>query len=171
VAGFCDVMKLLFLNKPGNSLKYESDSEITSCPVASYSCLKALVEFNNEKHNDIIKKGADFFISNNYFIRSKKKLFCGNRVDFARYGYPVMSQYDYLSGLIIVSSIKTSGNSINGELFNSIIKKQNQDGSWNCENRLQGMINQKSEKSRWTTLNAIRFINLVVEKESQLEKA
>ncbi len=159
-AGFCDVMKLILFKKTGNGLKHENDIEVSSCPVASYYCLKALVEADNPVHKEKIKKGAAFFIQNDYFIKSKEKLFCGNRVNYENLGYPVMSQYDYLSGMILVAKTKTSETINNGELFNSIIKKQNGDGSWNCENKLQGMIIEKYGKSRWVTLNSVRFITL-----------
>ena len=61
VAGFCDVLKLVFLNRPGNGLKHETDPEVSSCPVASYSCLKALVQSNDNSTKDTIKKGVEFF--------------------------------------------------------------------------------------------------------------
>ena len=170
-SGFCDVMKLVFLNKTGSGLKYESDSEIPSCPIASYSCLKALIQSDKNQVEDSINKGADFFIKNNCFIKSKDRLFCGNSVNFEKIGYPVMSQYDYLSGMILLSEIANHDYSKTGALFNSIIRKQNPDGSWNCENRLQGMIKDKPLKSRWVTLNAIRLINVIEKAENQFEKA
>ena len=77
-----------------------------------------------------------------------------------------MSQYDYLSGLILLSHIDKSNNVKTGELFNSIIRKQNSDGSWNCENSLNGMIKQKNRKSRWTTLNAVRLIKGIADQEN-----
>jgi len=171
IAGFCDVMKLVFLNKAGNSLKHENDIKITSCPVASYSCLKALIEFSSKSDDITVNKGAEFFLRNNFFINTSQKLFCGNRVDFKKPGYPLMSQYDYLSGMVLLSQIHSTDNFNTGTLFNSIMKKQNQDGLWNCENKLQGMIKEKNIKSRWTTLNALRLINAIVEKENQLENA
>jgi len=171
VAGFCDIMKLVLLNKTGNGLKYETDNRISSCPVASYSCLKALIQSENNSSKNIINKGAYFFYRNNFFINTKEKLFCGNRTSFEKIGYPLMSQYDYLSGMILLSGIENHDYSKTGELFNSIIKKQNHEGSWNSENRLQGMIIEKTLKSRWVTLNALRLINLIVEEENQFEKA
>lgn len=171
MAGFCDVMKLVFLNKAGKGLQHENDEKITSCPVASYSCLKALIGLNRKSDDNTIKKGAEFFLRNNFFISTRQKLFCGNRVSFDKPGYPLMSQYDYLSGMVLLSEINSSDNSKTGTLFNSIIKMQNQDGSWNCENKLQGMIKEKNLKSRWTTLNALRLIYTIVEKENQLENA
>lgn len=160
VAGFCDVMKLVFLNKSGSGLKYENIEDVSSCPVASYSCLRALVYLNDFSHKNIVKKAAEYFLKNNFFISRQKRILCGNSVNFAKIGYPVMSQYDYLSGLILLSGIMENGININDELFNNIIKKQNDDGTWNCENRLPGMIKEKEEKSRWTTLNAMRLIYL-----------
>jgi len=171
VAGFCDVMKLVFLNKSGNGLKYENNTAVSSCPVASYSCLKSLIQADKNEFVDLIKKGVDYFLFNNFFINSKEKLLCGNRVNFQKTGYPVMSQYDYLSGLILVSKSGTGDNSKYGEFFNYIIKKQNIDGSWDCENNLQGMIKETKGKSRWVTLNAIKLINNVMEMEDQFAKA
>jgi hypothetical protein len=166
VTGFCDVMKLVFLNSSGNGLKHENDNRVSSCPVASYSCLKALVQAGDNSYNDIITKGADFFIRNNFFIQSKEKVFCGNRVSFKNAGYPVMSQYDYLSGITLISQTGNVGNYKFSELFNHIIKKQNLDGSWDCENNLQGMIKEKKGSSRWVTLNAVKFISNILEKEN-----
>jgi len=160
VAGFYDVIKLVFSNKTGNGLKHEDNENISSCPVASYSCLKALVQSNNNLYNASVRRAVDFFIENNFFIDSGKKLLCGNSIEFCKLGYPIMSQYDYLSGLNLVLETKSNKETGHGELFNNIIKKQNRDGSWNCENRLNGMIKEKSLKSRWTTFNALKLINI-----------
>ncbi len=165
-AGFCDVIKLIFLNSSGNGLKYENDQKISSCPVASYSCLKALVQAENNDYNDTIKKASEFFINNNFFINSVMRLRCGNNVNYNKAGYPLMSQYDYLSGLVLVSETGNFENSLFGELFNHIIKKQNIDGSWDCENTLHGMIKEKKGKSRWVTLNAVKFINKILDREN-----
>lgn len=161
VAGFGDAMKLIFFNKTGNGLKYENDANVSSCPVASYSCLKAIAQSNSNSCKDTIDKGINFFIKNNFFINSKDKLFCGNNINYSKLGYPVMSQYDYLSGYVLVLNAKPLTDIVNVELFNGIVKKQNPDGSWNCENRFNGMIYEKSEKSRWTTLNALRMISII----------
>lgn len=171
VAGFCDIMKIILLNKSGNGLKHEKEHTIPSCPIASYSCLNAIIQSDNKTFNETIDKGADFFIRNNFFIKTNKKMQCGINVDFEKLGYPVMSQYDYLSGLILISKTGKYNCFKNGELFNRIIKKQNLDGSWNIENRFQGMMNEKSGRSRWTTMNVLRLLNKVVEQENQLEKA
>jgi len=164
-------MKLVFLNKSGNGLKHENDGNIPSCPVASYSCLQALIQSGNKIVTKQVEKGAGFFINNNFFTMKNEKLQCGINVEFAKFGYPVMSQYDYLSGLVLISKTEKYNSYKNGELFNRIIKKQNQDGSWDSENRLQGMVYEKSRKSRWTTLNVLRLLSKIVEQEDQFEKA
>ena len=166
VAGFCDVMKLIFFRKSGSGLKYESDENVPSCPVATYSCLKALIELNYPKHNDLILRGLDFFIKNHFFMNLKNKIFCGNPLNPQQAGYPVMSQYDFLAGLILASKTEKWNVPVAGELFNTLIKKQNPDGSWNCGNNLPGMIIEKYSRSRWTTLNALRVINEIVKKEN-----
>lgn len=171
VSGFCDVMKLIFLKKSGDGLKYESDDKIPSCPVASYTCLKAILESNPDKHRDVLKPALDFFIKNNFFMNRDNKIFCGNSIYPGKIGYPVMSQYEFLAGLILSSKTEKWNNIVTGELFNEIIKKQNPDGSWNCENNLQGMIKEKHLSGRWVTLNALRLINNIVKKENQFENA
>jgi len=167
VAGFCDVMKLVFLKKIGTGLKYESDENVPSCPVASYSCLKALLESSSLQYNDMILRGIDFLIKNRFFINLKNKLLCGNALNPHKTGYPVMSQYDFLSGLVTASKTEKWNDPVTGELFNSIIKKQNPDGSWNYENILPGMIKGEKDRSRWITLNALRLISEVIKKENQ----
>jgi len=167
--GLCNVMKLILLNKSGNGLKYESDNKIPSCPVASYTCLKALIQYNQSDIN-IINRGIEYFFKNNFFVKKNQKVLCGNKVSFEKLGYPIMQQYDFLSGMILISRFERYNSKI-GELFNTIIRKQNRDGTWNCENRSTGMINEKSGKSRWVTLNALRLINSISDQEHQLEKA
>lgn len=166
VAGFCDVLKLIFFNSSGNGLKYENDCNVQSCPVASFSCLKALVQAGNNNYKDIINKGSEFFIKNHFFINSREKLRCGNTINFNKAGYPLMSQYDYLSGLVLVSETVNIDNSIISEMFNHIIKKQNIDGSWDCENNLDGMIRERKGRSRWVTLNALKFISNILSREN-----
>ena len=167
VAGFCDVMKLVFLRKSGSGLKYESDEKFPSCPVATYSCLKAITEIKSSDYNEPVLRGIDFFIRNRFFINTKNKYICGNMINPERIGYPVMSQYDFLSGLVQVSGTDAWNNPVIGELFNLIIKKQNQDGTWSCENNLKGMIKDRPDRSRWTTLNALRLIKNITDKENQ----
>ncbi|MCL1865759.1 MAG: hypothetical protein FWF73_08125 [Spirochaetes bacterium] len=163
--GVCNVLKLILLNKSDNGLKYESDNKIPSCPVASYTCLKALIQ-SDQSNMDVINRGIEFFLKYNLFVRKKQKVLCGNRVSFEKLGYPIMSQYDFLSGMILISKFEKYNSKI-GELFNSIIRKQNRDATWNCENRSPGMINEKPMKSRWVTLNALRLINSISKQEYQ----
>lgn len=167
VAGFCDVMKLVFFNRPGGGLKHETSGKIPSCPVASYTCLRALIEACNAPLDDTIMKGAGFFSNNNLFYSSSRKIFCGTGTDFKKPGYPVMSQYDYLSGMILLSAIKnTKYKTV--PFFNSIIKMQNVDGRWKCENNSRGMIREKGISSRWVTLNVLKLMKLIADEENQL---
>lgn len=167
VAGFCDVMKLVFLRKSGTGLKYESDESIPSCPVATFTCLKAVIDYNSPDHCDLISSGIDFLIKNHFFINPGNKIICGNKIDPGSIGYPIMSQYDFLSGLVTVSKTGKWNHPVAGELFNNVIKNQNPDGTWNCSNNLPGMIKEKPGKSRWVTFNALRLINEIVKKENQ----
>ena len=167
VAGFCDVMKLIFLRKTGSGLKNESDEKIQSCPAATLSCLESLIAFNPGAHNESVLHATEFFIKNRFFINMKDKIICGNKTDPENTGYPVMAQYDFLAGLVSVSKTGKWNHPAAGELFNTVIKNQNPDGTWNCSNNLPGMIKEKPGRSRWVTLNALRLINGTVKKENQ----
>ena len=52
------------------------------------------------------------------------------------------------------------------EMFNTVLKKQNNDGTWNNERRVPGLIQEKKGKSRWITYNALKFLVKISEKES-----
>lgn len=168
VAGLGNVLKLVLFNKSDINTSSGINQNQSSCPVASYTCLRALIKSNSESYKDAIEKGFEYFIRNNFFSEIKGKILCGNSVRFDMLGYPIMTQYDYLSGMLLAVKY---GKNISSSIFNSIIKKQNPDGSWNNENSANGMIDEKKGRSRWVTLNALRIMDEVIKRENQFENA
>ncbi len=171
LAGICDQFKLILLNRPGKGLTRESDDAVTSCIYATIACSMALAEYRNKtgsRVNDpIMKKAAEFFLKRSLFKNSSKEPIkprsSWNR-DFRLLGYPVLSQYDILYGLLFIARAGFLGDRRAGEAFNLVISKQNGDGTWNMENARTGMMHgnepkkHTGKKSKWVTLQVMRLL-------------
>jgi hypothetical protein len=88
----------------------------------------------------------------------------GQSADLSSLGYPVMSQYDILYGLLVVARAGFLNDPRTGEAFNRLISKQNDDGTWGMENFSAGMLLRDKRKnkfhrrkSKWVTLNSLRL--------------
>ncbi len=171
LAGICDQFKLILFNKPGKGLSRESNDKVNSCIYATIACSMALVEYRCKTgsygNDDIIKKAADFFLKRSLFKNSRNEPIKPRSTwnsDFRLLGYPVMSQYDILYGLLFIARAGFIGDRRAGEAFNLIISKQNNDGSWNLENAQTGMLfgnearKHIGKKSKWVTLQAMRLL-------------
>jgi hypothetical protein len=170
--GAPDVMKLIFIKKPGNGHLDDPDVRIPSCPVATCSCMSALVESKNNNYSEAITRAAVFLSSLDLSGKSGKcRTRCGLSIDPVKPGYPVMSQFDQISVLQLLTAAGLSDSGRGGELFNHIMQFQGSEGRWQSLNSNQGMIPEKKGESRWVTLNALRMIKAVTDKENQLEKA
>jgi len=173
LAGTCDQLRLIYLNRPGSGLKRESDPNVTSCFYATIACSMALAYFKSKTGSSVydghIMKASDFFLnrsmfknSNNQPIKPKNNW---NR-DFRMLGYPVISQYDILYGLLFIARAGRFNDRRTGEAFNLIISKQNNDGTWNMENAQTGMLygnearSHIGRKSKWVTLQVLRLLKL-----------
>ncbi len=176
VSGICDQMRLLFLNKPGNGINRESDTSVKSCFYATASCAMALLEYRDRTDSAMyhpqIMAAAEFFLRRSLYknrnsepIHPRKSW---NR-DFRMIGYPVMSQYDILYGLLIIARAGKISDGRTGDAFNIVISKQNQDGTWNLENHGTGMMegNRKDRglflKNKWITLQVLRLLRYITE--------
>lgn len=171
LAGICDQFKLVLLNKPGRGLSRESNEQVTSCIYATIACSMALIEYRvksgSSSNDGIIKKAAEFFLKRSLFKNSRNEPIrprsTWNR-DFRLLGYPVMSQYDILYGLIFIAMAGFLGDRRAGEAFNLVMSKQNDDGSWNMENAQTGMMygnearTHTGKKSKWVTLQVMRLL-------------
>jgi len=170
--GSSDIIKLIIVKKSGNGHLDDPDVRIPSCPVATFACLGALIETRKEEYKNAITRAALFLLSINLNLKDKKcETRCGLSIDPMKPGYPVMSQFDSISLLRLLTSADLWNRSRGGELFNFVMKLQGSDGRWQLLNTSQGMIPEKKGNSRWVTLNAIRTIKAVSYKENQLEKA
>jgi hypothetical protein len=173
LAGTCDQLRLIYLNRPGGGLRREPDPHVTSCFYATIACSMALLHFRSRTgssaYSGHITKASDFFLNRSLFknsgnqpIRPKNNW---NR-DFRLLGYPVISQYDILYGLLFIARAGRLNDRRTGEAFNLIISKQNSDGTWNMENAQTGMLygnkarSHVGRKSKWVTLQVLRLLTL-----------
>ncbi|HOT43372.1 MAG TPA: prenyltransferase/squalene oxidase repeat-containing protein [Spirochaetota bacterium] len=173
LAGMCDQFRLILFNRPGKGLARESNNAVKSCFYATIACSMALAEYaekTGSRANDhILKKAADFFLKRSLFKNSGNEPIrprsSWNR-DFRLLGYPVMSQYDILYGLLFIARAGFLGDRRAGEAFNLVMSKQNGDGTWNMENARTGMMygnepkKHAGKKSNWVTLQVMRLLKL-----------
>jgi hypothetical protein len=171
LAGLCDQLKLVLLKKPGNGLRREKDPDVTSCFFATIACSMALVEFSRTtgfgSYHESIVKAAEFFLKRSLFKNTRNEPIVTrsswNR-DFRLLGYPVLSQYDILYGLLFVARAGLINDRRTGEAFNLIMSKQNNDGTWDMENIQTGMLKDDTvkspagKKSKWVTLQVLRLL-------------
>ncbi len=171
LAGICDYGRFILLNKPGKGLRRENDTTVPSCIAATIACSYALIEYRDRyelyDHDRFIEKGAQFILSYNIENRRSMTLSCmatDNR-DFTLLGYPILSQYDIVYGLLFLarSGYYTDLRTSSG--FNLVISKQNPNGTWNLENAQTGMMYREMKKppvgrmNKWVTLNVLRLLS------------
>lgn len=168
---FRDQLKLLLFKRTGKGCVRDDNKEIPSCIYATASCAMALLEYNKTSTNcsvsSHLEKIHDFYRKRIYNTISASSVPRKNHLwdeDFSLLGYPVLSQFDILNGLIFSfeNGFIHDPETINA--FNLIISKQNVDGSWNRECLRSGMIHnpaehtRRSTKDKWVTLNALRLL-------------
>lgn len=171
VGGLLDMFRFFFFNKPGKGLERESDTFIPSCPYASLACARALSLYNRYESSlqltESINRAAEFFLEKRLYNFDNKPLY-NSRLksyqDFTRLGYPVLGQYDILSGLVFITEAGYFNDPRAADAFNIIMGKQNDDGTWNSESYNTGMVrkdasgNKKDGASKWVTLNVLRML-------------
>jgi hypothetical protein len=171
LAGICDQLKLVLLKKPGSGLRREKDQDVTSCFFATIACSMALVEARHlagpNLYNNSIRKAAEFFLKRSLFKNTRNQPVATrtswNR-DFRLLGYPILSQYDILYGLLFIARADFFNDRRTGEAFNLIMSKQNNDGTWSKENDQTGMMksddmkHQADNKNKWVTLQVLRLL-------------
>ena len=157
--GICDTIKLTLFKKAGNGLSREKDTSVSSCFYASIACAQALV-LTQEPKSTALQRAADFFLNRKLFrgrsgapIVPKR----GWNKDFRLLGYPLLCQYDILSGLNFIADAGRINDDRTGEAFNLFMSKQRDDGSWPYESFGTGMLFPKKneEENLWLTLRAL----------------
>jgi hypothetical protein len=171
VSGLRDALALVLFRRSGSGTGRDGDAAVPSCPFASVACATALSLARGHRIDETARAmdhAAEFFLNNKMFTGAKKHaLPCRyerpRTRDRSLLGYPVLSQYDILYGLIFVARTGRLNDPRAAEAFNIIIKKQNDDGSWTIENASTGMLFKKRKKgiekemNKWVTLNALRL--------------
>jgi len=169
--GIRDLVKVFLFKKNGTGLIREHNDNIPGCPVATLSCIRALAAADDPSYKQSIEEGCRFLLNNSCFMHGSTTLPCGLTITPLKNGYPVMSQYDILSVMNELSHTSLWDHPLCGTLFNRIIKKQSPEGTWELENTSRGMVPGRRTKDRFVTLNVLRLLKSISEKENQLEKA
>ena len=170
-SGICDSFNLMVFKKPGSGLKSENDLSKESCPVASAACILALIESGVSEHIEAVNRGAEFFLARLSLYEKKRYILqCGQSITLNAEGYPVMTQVDPVSILSIIFHSDLWNDKRSGLLFNRVMKKQKPAGIWESNNSFPGMVKGKGA-DRWVTLNVLRMLKILTEKENQLSKA
>ena len=170
LAGACDQLRLVLFRRSGNGLTREGDTSVTSCFYATIACALALCAYRavdpSEAVDRAVGSAAEFFLRRSLFRSSQGtpiRPHDGNR-DFRLLGYPVLSQYDILHGLLFIAHAGLIHDPRCGEAFNIVISKQNPDGTWNMESFATGMLegdgSRRIRKSKWVTLKALRLLTI-----------
>jgi len=172
LAGIRDLFCLMLFNRAGKGLSREDDRGVTSCFYATIACANALAEYGRKNDSTVVKgaagRAAEFFLKRELYKNSEgyplRPRWEWNR-DFRLLGYPVMSQYDILYGLLFIARAGFSSDPRAGNAFNLVMSKQNTDGTWNLENAQTGMLYGNGrppigEKNKWVTLNALRLLKM-----------
>lgn len=170
ISGAFGMLNFMLLQRSGDCAARDADESVPSCPYASIACLMALLESASThlRAGDAIRRAAEFFLANRMFCSGKswrKGLPCvtgWRRGDMVRIGYPVLSQYDVLYGLVGIARAGYFNDARTGEAFNAVMSRQNPDGTWNMERAAQGMLvsgrRAVGKKNKWVTLNAMRLL-------------
>ncbi|HPS56514.1 MAG TPA: hypothetical protein PK514_00275 [Spirochaetota bacterium] len=165
-SGFCDVMKMFLIKHAGSGISREVDTSIPSCPVATLSCIRALSVSGISAYIPRIETGAAFLLGSSALSSTDRLLYCGLNLHPQKSGYPVMTQFDSITALMEIFNTTLWNDAKCAGLFNNIMKKQTADGRWKLENNSRGMTPEGKGENRLVTLNVMRLLKRLSEKES-----
>ena len=157
---------MFILKRAGSGIKREGAPGAASCPVATLSCVRALSASGDPSYKESIEAGLRFIINGSFLSLKQKALHCGLIVNPRKLGYPVMTQFDSLTALIEISDTVLLNDPVYAGSFNSIMKKQAINARWKLEDNSRGMIPSAKGENRMVTLNVLRLLKKVVERES-----
>ena len=135
-----------------------------SCHMGVVKALKALAEIPAEKRSagviGTIERGVEYMLKHHIYKRSHN-LGKVSKPGWLRLGFPLMYQTDVLEILGILTSLGCRDLRMQ-EAIDLVLSKQDENGMWLLENtfngRFQTSIEQKGERSKWVTLNALRAL-------------
>jgi hypothetical protein len=135
-----------------------------TCHMGVVKALKALAEIPiNKRSKDVMKtvnQGAEYLLIHHIYKESHnlKRM---SKPGWNRFGFPLMYQTDVLEILGILTKLGYKDERMQ-EAIDLVISKQDPRGRWKLENtfngRFQVNIEEKSEQSKWVTLNALRVL-------------
>ncbi|MBN1357882.1 nitrogen fixation protein NifH [Candidatus Bathyarchaeota archaeon] len=135
-----------------------------SCHMGVVKALKALAEIPDAKRSagviGTIERGVEYMLKHHIYKRSHNlsKL---SKPGWLRLGFPLMYQTDVLEILGILTSLGYKDPRMQ-ETIDVILSKQDENGTWKLENtfngRFQTSIEQRGNRSKWITLNALRAL-------------
>ncbi|HPU89250.1 MAG TPA: prenyltransferase/squalene oxidase repeat-containing protein [Spirochaetota bacterium] len=171
--GWRDALGLVLLGRSGGGLRREGRTAVPSCPIATHACTDALLRHartTGRAPEGALDGAAEFFLAHRCFVRPNRsdipsRCERGGLHEWSSLGYPLMTHYDILAGLSVVAGTGRIDDSRSGEAFNTLIEKQNADGTWAMERFSSGMLFgsrrtiDDEEARKWTTLRVLQFFN------------
>jgi hypothetical protein len=135
-----------------------------SCHMGVAKALKALAEIPAaERSNgvvDALARGVEYMLKHHIYKRSHN-LSKVSKPGWLRLGFPLMYQTDVLELLGILTSLGCKDERLQ-EAVDLVLSKQDEKGMWTLENtfngRFQTSIEQKGDRSKWVTLNALKAL-------------
>jgi hypothetical protein len=135
-----------------------------SCHMGVAKALKALAEIPAaERSNgvvDTLGRGVEYMLKHHIYKRSHN-LSKVSKPGWLRLGFPLMYQTDVLELLGILTSLGCKDDRLQ-EAVDLVLSKQDEKGMWTLENtfngRFQTSIEQKGDRSKWVTLNALKAL-------------
>ncbi len=117
-----------------------------------------------------IRRGAEFLLMHRLFMADHHD-FKVIKESWLKFGFPQFF-YDILRGLSVVTELGYATDSRIDDALEILLRKQNNDGSWNLESslvgRMQTTLERKGGPSKWITLDALRVIRRVYEARGSL---
>ena len=160
-----DILKMYLFRKPGKGLVREA-AQIPSSVIASACVVEALMVYCNiyGKYSVAVQLGLNF-LGGEIVKRKYEKRGIYYNSDFLKIANPLLCQTDILH----VAAILAKSGRLDREtvpLFNKIVLKQNNFGSYNLESAVHGtesFLNggRSGVPDKWCTLNACRLFSAV----------
>jgi hypothetical protein len=117
-----------------------------------------------------IRRGAEFLLMHRLFMADHHD-FKVIKESWLRFGFPQFF-YDILRGLSVVTELGYAADSRIDDALEILLRKQNNDGSWNLESspvgRMQTTLGRNGTPSKWITLYALRVVRSVCEARGSL---
>lgn len=174
ISGIANAMSFIFFSKSHDPMRFDDDSSLPSCLIATTACMKALLAWRRKCFSETIDHalhhGAEYMLSChlrvvktiptlfNYFLSSDSS---------AKLGYPLIFSYDILMGLLIIAESNLFNTPKTNDAFKLLISKQSDAGILPYENFSKGMLFQSAKEFRsiahpekWPTLNFLRLLKI-----------